>query len=234
MSRPVALYPRPWRQRYETEFLEVLASRPLTSRDRLDVVLGALEARLRPDPVPPRRIREGSWRVAVAGFGLFVVAMVIAATGPIRYDDIGAYRDGVAALPFLAVAMFLLCYGLARTVLRLPAGDRLGQFAGMTAIACGLIWSVAPWLGAIGCTFLVAVLGLAVSARRAGLWPASAEIVLVTLLVVPAGVTAATLALPWYALRLTGIGFELLLLPIGGLWLVVSLVLFREFPEPAR
>ena len=46
MSALVRLYPRTWRDRYESEFLHVLESRPPSPRDRLDIVRGALDAGL--------------------------------------------------------------------------------------------------------------------------------------------------------------------------------------------
>lgn len=48
MTRLVALYPRSWRDRYETEFRALMAERPPTLADRLDVLHGALDARLHP------------------------------------------------------------------------------------------------------------------------------------------------------------------------------------------
>lgn len=64
MSRLVRLYPAAWRERYEAELRAALASRPLTGRDRIDLVRGALDARLHPElgGPPPRRL-------AVAGTG---------------------------------------------------------------------------------------------------------------------------------------------------------------------
>jgi hypothetical protein len=58
MSALVRLYPRAWRERYETEFLGILEARPPSRRDRVDIVRGALDARLHPEtpdrsPVPP-------------------------------------------------------------------------------------------------------------------------------------------------------------------------------------
>src|SRR4029079_15705907 len=48
MSALVRLYPRAWRERYEAEFLTLLEARPTTIGDRLDIVRGALDARLHP------------------------------------------------------------------------------------------------------------------------------------------------------------------------------------------
>lgn len=86
MSALVRLYPRPWRERYETEFLDVLASRPPSIGDRVDIVRGAVDARLHPelagDPegshrlTPPERIAAAFSLAAgalwLAWFGLIV------------------------------------------------------------------------------------------------------------------------------------------------------------------
>jgi cytochrome b6-f complex iron-sulfur subunit len=42
------LFPRAWRERYEAEFRALIADRPPTAREQLDIVLAALDARLRP------------------------------------------------------------------------------------------------------------------------------------------------------------------------------------------
>lgn len=86
MSALVRLYPRPWRERYETEFLAVLASRPPSIGDRVDIVRGAVDARLHPELpgntagshrlTPPERIAAASSLAAgalwLAWFGLIV------------------------------------------------------------------------------------------------------------------------------------------------------------------
>ena len=48
MTRLVALYPRGWRDRYEDEFLALLEERPPDPLDRIDIVRGAVDARLHP------------------------------------------------------------------------------------------------------------------------------------------------------------------------------------------
>ena len=48
----VALYPARWRRRYGEEFRAVLESRPLGPFDVVDVLLGALDARLTPSRLP--------------------------------------------------------------------------------------------------------------------------------------------------------------------------------------
>lgn len=65
MSRLVRLYPAAWRERYEAELRAALATRPLTRRDRLDLVRGALDARLHPELG-----ETPSARVVTAGSGV--------------------------------------------------------------------------------------------------------------------------------------------------------------------
>lgn len=82
MSALIRLYPRPWRDRYEVEFLGILESRPPSGRDRFDIVLGALDARLHPElpghPDAPRRSTPlARWAGASAiSAGVFYLAWV--------------------------------------------------------------------------------------------------------------------------------------------------------------
>lgn len=72
-SRLVRLYPAPWRARYGEEFEALLESRRLTPLDALDVVRGALDARLQPrhlgdrPPNPTRALRVGGAAAVLAG-----------------------------------------------------------------------------------------------------------------------------------------------------------------------
>lgn len=52
MSGLLRLYPRRWRDRYGPELEDLVASRPPSLRDRLDLVLGAVDAWLHPELVP--------------------------------------------------------------------------------------------------------------------------------------------------------------------------------------
>jgi hypothetical protein len=66
----VRLYPRAWRDRYEAEFLGILEARPPSRRDRLDIVRGALDARLHPEipgrPDAPVPTMGAAWRAGGA------------------------------------------------------------------------------------------------------------------------------------------------------------------------
>src|SRR6266498_3918563 len=48
MNRLVRLYPAPWRERYETEFVALLEERPPKALEGLDIIRGAIDARIHP------------------------------------------------------------------------------------------------------------------------------------------------------------------------------------------
>lgn len=48
MRSLIRLYPRRWRERYEAEILDLLAERPASIADGLDLVRGAFDAHLHP------------------------------------------------------------------------------------------------------------------------------------------------------------------------------------------
>ena len=109
MSRLLALYPRAWRARYGDEFADLLESRPPSVRDRLDIVLGAIDARINPQ-VPgeePREVQVAGDRaarlLAVVTGVLFTIWGVVGATSMVPWDS-GLEPRGPAALIALAWA----------------------------------------------------------------------------------------------------------------------------------
>jgi hypothetical protein len=233
MSRLVGLYPAAWRARYGDEFQALLAERPPTIGERIDIVCSAIDARLRPQLPGTGRAADRFGLAPLAGFAMFAIAAFLMSIGPVHTDEFGTYRDGAAALPFFVLALVLLSVGLFRIVERLPRAGRWPRAAGWSAIVAGPLWAVAPWVTPIGLVFLLGVLGLAVGARRASLWPTWGLILTVALFTVPAGLFAAQPFLPWYALRVAGIAL-LALAPIAGAWLVVGGLLLRGFPTTTR
>ncbi len=85
MRRLVALYPRAWRDRYAAEFDDLLADRPATLRDQVDIARGAIDAWIHPQVVghrvdaakagPGGRRTFGSATLIVGG-GLLILAGV--------------------------------------------------------------------------------------------------------------------------------------------------------------
>lgn len=181
MSRLVSLYPARWRARYGDELLGLLAERPPSGLDRLDLIRGAVDARLHPGlagPAEPAPIDARATRhrraglVTLVGAGLWLGGMVVAINGPVVYDSWGTYRDGAAALPLIIMATALLAFGIAGTAERLPPGAWLGRVGALAAGAGFLLWSLAPWVMATGALGALGFTLLGVSAIRSGQWPA--------------------------------------------------------------
>jgi hypothetical protein len=184
MSGIIRLYPAAWRERYEPEFVELLATRPPGLMDRFDIVRGALDAHLhpqvrRPNEVPPPALAEGSQprlvrRLgfgAIAGTGLWAVGLIVALLGPVRYDVDGAYRDGAAAFPFLLAAIALFAGGLAGQLVVLPKDARLARFGAGLALPFTLVWGILPWLLWAGALMIGGLTILAVGGYRSRAWP---------------------------------------------------------------
>jgi hypothetical protein len=236
MSVLLSLYPKRWRERYGAEFAGLLAERPASLRDHVDVVRGAFDAHLHPQ-VPgsartPDRVPDRFGLVPLGGMLAFVGALLIAANGPVVYDEYGSYREGGAALPFIILAFALLSLGLYRVIESLPATAVGARAAGWTAIVAGLAWSPMLWLLPIGLVFMIGTVGLAVGAHRAGIWPTWAVVMLVVTLAVPTALFAASLFLPWYWLRGSGVNILLAFACIGVPWPLFGGMILRGSPRP--
>jgi hypothetical protein len=226
MSRLVRLYPRPWRDRYEAEFLDLLATTPPTFVDRIDIITGAIDARLHPqvrgatEPVPspvPEADLQLARRLGFAGLTgalLWPTAFAVALMGPVVYDGYGAYRDGQAAFPVFFAAVAFLAAGLVGHVLRLPAGARVGRSAAGTAIPFLLLFGLGPWMWPLGLIAVILVAVLAVAGWRSGTWSSLASSAVVGAGVAVAAVVVIAVASGPFD-RMTG----------GMFWLVCGLVL---------
>jgi hypothetical protein len=193
MTRLIGLYPRAWRTRYEDEFLALLSDRPPDVLDRLDIVRGAVDARLHPpaqpspDPIDPP-VARGPWPVRVgwltiAGGVLWILALVVAVNGPMVVDDSGSYRDGAAALPLFFFAIVLLGVGMVALVLDLPASAHAARSAAFLSSITGLLWGLAPWLVWAGLIAFTGLVVVGVAAWRAGRWSWLALAILVASIV---------------------------------------------------
>jgi hypothetical protein len=86
MTRLVRLYPRPWRDRYEAELIDLLELRPLSLGDALDLVHGAIDAHLHPQAEPVMRWTHRLRGVVALTTGLmWVAAIVIASSQPSQW-----------------------------------------------------------------------------------------------------------------------------------------------------
>ena len=233
MSRLIALYPAAWRARYEEEFEDVIALRPRTTHERLDILRGAVDAHLHPQRVGGERIPDRYGIAPLLGLPSLALVLLLAANGPVQFDEYGTYRDGSAALPFFVVTPGA-GDGRSGSPRRSPArGSGRVRAAGWIAILAGPTWGFAPWLLPIALVFFLATLALMVGARRARILPPWSEVVLVPMLAIPSGLTVATVLLPWYVSRDNGLlSFLVLIGPIASLCLVVGALLLRGFPRP--
>jgi hypothetical protein len=189
MSRLIRLYPRPWRERYEVEFVGLLAERQTTLLERFDIVRGAVDARLHPqvrrpgNATPEPAVSTDDLRVtrrlgiaAVIGGAFWPAAWAVALMGPVMYDDNGAYRDGSAAFPILFIAVALLAAGLVGQVIRLPRSAHVARGSALAAIPLVLLYGMGPWMLEIAMAAAACLVILAVAGARSGLWPRVASL----------------------------------------------------------
>ncbi len=191
MSRLARLYPGAWRERYEGEFLALLAERPLGAFAIADVIRGALDAHLhpqvrRPGSEAPPPIPEADLLVArrlgfaaIAGTVLWVASFGVALIGPVRYDNQGAYRDGSAAFPLFILAALLLAGGLLGQLITLPRTARVARISALVATPCLILFGLGPWMFPFGVTAVVCVTWLGLAAGRAGEWSPVASAIVV-------------------------------------------------------
>ena len=150
------LYPGRWRARYGEEMSALLEARPMTRRDRVDLVRGALDAWIHP-PTPSRipavaaLIGGGLWTIAAA-------AVVLQPTPP----DWPGYLLEVVPIALVAVAFLW--------VATLGCGLRLGD-------AAAGIWRVTTEIAMVGYGAWIAMLALTASGWADGPALAAAQTV---------------------------------------------------------
>jgi hypothetical protein len=186
MTSLLRLYPRSWRERYEAEFLVLMETRPPSVGDRVDIVRGAVDARLHPQvpgadgsPVDARR------RVPVAAVlatlsGAAWLAWVGVGLSEFRGWD-GPMPGNAAAIALLGAIAGLLLIG-AHVAVAMAAGDRLRPIGGLAvSVAAVLFLGAVAGAGSLGTFALIASAVVAVSLGRgtiprwlAGAWAGSA------------------------------------------------------------
>ncbi len=219
------LYPPQWRARYGAEFAELLSARPPTVRDRLDIVRGAIDARLRPqvgDARPPRVATVGDRVLALAAVtvgGLFSTwAGIIVIASP-RWGEASTVGNDLLAASFGAgflgaIIAIAVMVGIAyRHIDDLGTTGLVGAL--MTAAGFLAMTGEADGLGVP----LVALgtLGMSVGLARAVGWAVSAFVVGATLFMVAAmlGFVASTGQDLFWLWMLVGYGPSWMLLGVG-------------------
>jgi hypothetical protein len=174
-SRYIGLYPRAWRERYGDELLEVLEQERLGARARLDLVRGALDARLH--PVTPSRVPV---LAAVTASALAVAHAIALAAQPVATEWPGYQEEAlpliigsvVASIPALIGLWLKLgdsdgALGRVGVILAVMghAAWLLALIAAATRLAYGPITAVMATVAMIG----TAMLGVALAGRRRAL-----------------------------------------------------------------
>ena len=244
MTTLLSLYPRAWRERYEDEFIALLEARPPDARDRVDIIRGALDARLHPRadldgsleplvPLPyngPWNIRRAG-QITLAGGFVYVGALLVAINGPLVDDGATTYRDGSGGfLPFF-LAITLLLIGTWAVAATLPSTSRVARVATVVGAVAGILWSIGPWMLPIGAVMCAAIVIVAIEAARTDRWRWSDAIFLVGGVVAAVGVAGMALAglapslatLPMYERDLQFV----MLLCLAPLWFATAHALLR-------
>ena len=221
MSRLVRLYPPAWRDRYLDELEDLLADRPPTLRDRLDLVRGAVDAWIHPQLVSrPSRHEDAAFGsrltgiAAVIGGGLWIAGGLTLFGTPLN-GSLG-YKESGAAVLLLVVGM--LVTALAATALA-GSGIVRSRAVGVAAIVMlfGAMLTAMPWpvliVGYFGYVLATATFA-AMWARSQG--QAIGGLVAVTALFLPAFNTEDERAL--------------IAIPFGLAWIALGSIAFRRAP----
>jgi len=153
MTRLIALYPRAWRLRYEDELLALMAERSPGPLDRLDIVRGAIDARLHPELTDAPQSPRPRSRAAVATGALVASAGLgwLAWLGSILMY----FRGWGSGMPEHADLMVLVAFlGF------------LAMSAAIAAIAATFIDAIRP-IGRLG--LMLAAIGFVLTAIGGGL-----------------------------------------------------------------
>lgn len=120
--RLVRLYPEAWRERYEEEFIAALEESPATIAVLLDVVLGALDAQVRPQ-VSDRRFRMVvRLRGSVLAVLWSLVGMVVAGVGFQKMSEYGDFVRAARESAWVGVSFDAVVVGAILALAALLAG----------------------------------------------------------------------------------------------------------------
>ncbi|HEX5822990.1 MAG TPA: hypothetical protein VFY18_00900 [Candidatus Limnocylindrales bacterium] len=222
MSRLVRLYPRAWRERYLAELEDLLADRPPTVRDRLDIVRGAFDAWVHPQLVARPADPEGGLSgaalfasaAAVIGGGLWIATGLTMYAAPVS-RDLG-YKEVPAAVIMMAAGMAVTALAAIITARSVAVGSRsagiaaLAMLAGAPLIAIG--WPLLI-VGFFGYVLATAAFGL-ILARSPG--QAFGGLLAFAALFLPAFNTEDERAL--------------ISIPFGLAWIAIGSLAFRRVP----
>jgi hypothetical protein len=220
MPRLIDLYPGAWRDRYAAEFADLLAERPASVRDRIDIVMGAVDAWIHPQVAGhargrPAGAQRGGRVPGAAAAVLGGVLLIVAALG-MRATEINAqlgYKDVNGPIVALVLGMILVSLAAVGGAAGAAPARRPRTIAAVAMLG-GALLTAMPWP-----VLIVGFLGFAFAGVAYGLITALREHQ-------PPGVLIAI-----GSLLLTSMNTEddraLLTIPLGVAWIVVGLASLR-------
>ena len=223
MSALVRLYPRAWRDRYETEFRGLLQARPPTPRDRLDIVRGAFDARLHGEVPGSPRLRSPIARTErLAGGASLVAGLGLTAWTSLIVRDFRGWDGEEPATAGLIAALgviSLLALAAAHALLGLAGSGRMrpfGPIAASIAVAC---FGITAFGGGATLAYAAAAsmaLAVAMAGRSIPVWVAIGWIA--------SSVTMITAMLGFVGSDGTNLALLPLLVPYGVVWILIGLI----------
>jgi hypothetical protein len=218
MSRILNLYPAAWQERYSEEMLELLAEHPPTWRDRFDLALGALDARLNPQvrrrPDATERDGPAVRTIAITVGALLGGALWIVGGVTLKSASFGAdgYRESAGATVIFAAAAFVSA--LAAIALAGSSRTRRRSAVAMLVMAPLILL---PWpiilIWVFGTAFATCAYGVALVREERE----------------PVGAVLAVTSINGEDER------ALLSIPLGLAWLAIgAIALLRRWPAPIR
>ncbi len=169
MNALVRLYPPAWRARYGREFEALLNERPPTARDVLDIVVGAVDARLSPQVAAAPGLST-ALSARLAGAAAIVGGLLLSVSTALA----GLNRNDADYGPPIIAALALILLSLPGTYMRRYARPiALGLGAGAVGLAM-LLLQIVPWgpLLLVPTALLLGAIGpgaFALAAARAGI-----------------------------------------------------------------
>jgi hypothetical protein len=224
VSRLLSLYPRAWQDRYRAELLELLAERPPTWRDRLDLAWGAIDARLHPQvqgrPATTERDARAP-RTLAGSFGALVGGALWAAGGltlhAAAFNAGTGYRESTVAVVIIAIAAIVSALAAVALAGSSPARRRSGMAMLVLSFLILLPWPIVV-IGIFGTAFATCAYGIALAREQGHVL----------------GVVLAVTSLVITSLN-TQDERALLSIPLGLAWLALGAVtLIRPWPAPIR
>ena len=232
MSRLVGLYPRAWRDRYEPEFQALMEERAPGLRDRIDIVLGAADARLHPQlrGAPDERWQPSSGARLTGAFVILAGLGWLAWLGLILRDFRGwgagtsPNADLMVVLAFVGfLVLAIATAAIAATFQRWM--DPFGTLGALLAIAGFGFTAFGGGMSIVFAFVGIAVVALAMAGRVIPTW--------LSLAWIGATLLALLAMIAFVAGNGRDVGLLALGLPFGIAFLIVGLaIVTRRMPAP--